>query len=180
MSDLAGEEDEEDEDLLVVLDSSVVINLKKRLKVGEQWPFLLRLTERVDQGMVGWPRFVKREVTTAQYPDAPGAWLAGQATQPFPEPSYETLAEVLAVAQLVDTEAEDEVADPWVVAMALELQGEYPEARVVIASDDVVDRLPQKESIRTACERLMIELWSCEDLIDWLKPGGDGDAQPST
>lgn len=53
--------------------------------------------------------------------------------------------------------------------MALELRAEHPHARVVIASDDVVDRMPQKESIRTACERLGIERWCCQDLIDWIR-----------
>lgn len=168
---MTDEDDKPQEELLlVVLDSSVVINLKRLLKVTEQWPFLLVLTERVEQGTVGWPRFVKQECTTVRYPDAPGAWLAGQASQPFREPDYETVAEVLGVAQLVDTEAEEEVADPWIVAMALELRAEHPHARVVIASDDVVDRMPQKESIRTACERLGIERWCCQDLIDWIRP----------
>lgn len=157
-----------EQEVLVVLDSSVVINLKRQLKVADQWPFLLRLTALVERGVVGWPRYVKKEVTGAQHPDAPGAWLAGQAAQPFDEPDYETVAEVLGVAQLVDLEAEDEVADPWVVAMALELREAHPGARVIVASDDVVDRLPQKESIGTACERLHIEQWSCDDLIAWV------------
>lgn len=160
--------DDYEHGVLVVLDSSVVINLKKRLKVADQWSFLLRLTELVEQGVVGWPRYVKKEVTDARHPDAPGAWLAAQTSQPFPEPAYESVAQVLAVAQLVDTEAEDEVADPWVVAMALDLRETHPGARVVVSSDDVVDRLPQKESIGTACERLQLEMWSCEDLIAWM------------
>lgn len=157
-------------EVLVVLDSSVVINLKRQLKVADQWPFLLRLTALVERGVVGWPRYVKKEVTGAQHPDAPGAWLAGQAAQPFDEPDYDTVAEVLGIAQLVDVEAEEEVADPWVVAMALELREAHPGARVVVASDDVVDRLPQKESIGTACERLHLELWSCNELIAWVEP----------
>ena len=115
----------------------------------------------------GLARFVRKELVEVRYPDAPGAWIAATA-QHFAEPSYEAVAEVLAVAQLVDTEAEDEVADPWVVAMAVELRDAYREARVVVASDDVVDRLPQKESIATACERLGIEVWSCDDLIAWV------------
>lgn len=162
----------EERPVLVVLDSSVVIHLKHRLKVGDQWPFLLRLTQLVEAGAVGWPRYVKAEVTRAQYPDAPGAWLAGQSSQPFPEPAYATLAEVLAVAQLVDAEAEDEVADPWVVAMAVELRDANPMHRVVVASDDAVDRMPVKESIATACERLGLERWSCETFIDWVAAPG--------
>jgi hypothetical protein len=157
---------------LVVLDSSVVIHLKQVLKVAEQWPFLLRLTRLVEAGVVGWPRYVRKEVAEGQYPDAPGAWIAGQEAQPFPEPEYDSVAEVLAVAQVVDAEAEDEVADPWVVAMALELRDRHPDCRVVVASDDVVDRLPVKESVGTACERLGLDLWSCEDFVRWVDDRG--------
>jgi hypothetical protein len=164
----------DDELTFIVLDTSALIHLKQ-IKVGEQWPFLLRLTALVEAGRLGWPRYVRREVVEVQYPDAPGAWLAGQSTQPFPEPTYETVAEVLAVAQLVDAEAESEVADPWVVAMAVELRQANPDARIVVASDDVVDRLPQKESIGTACERLGLELWSYEDLIAWVDGHSSGE-----
>ena len=153
----------------VVLDTSVVINLKKNLKVADQWSFFLRLTTLVDRGVVGWPRYVRKEIIDARHPDAPGAWIAGQTAQPFPEPTFETLAEVLGAAQLVDAEAEDEVADPYVVGMGLEVRTTQPGRRVVIASDDTVDRMPQKESIATACARLGLELWSCEDLINWVQ-----------
>ncbi|HEV2890449.1 MAG TPA: DUF4411 family protein [Frankiaceae bacterium] len=153
----------------VVLDTSVVINLKKNLKVTDQWGFFERLTILVAHGLVGWPRYVRKEIIDARHPDAPGAWIAGQNAQPFPEPAFATLAEVLGAAQLVDAEAEDEVADPYVVAMGLELRVSQPERRVVIASDDVVDRMPQKESIATACERLSLERWSCHEFIEWAQ-----------
>lgn len=115
-------EESTDDPFHVVLDASVVINLKRRLKVAEQWPFLLKLSRLVEAGKVGWPRYVRKELTDARHPDAPGAWLAEH----------------------------------------------LPSASVVVASDDIVDRMPQKESIATACARLGLQLWSCEELIGWV------------
>jgi hypothetical protein len=37
-----------------------------------------------------------------------------------------------------------------------------------VATGNVIDRLPLKLSLRTACERLAIEVWSPPDLIAWV------------
>ena len=36
---------------------------------------------------------------------------------------------------------------------------------------DFVDRLPAKLSLKTACERMGIEVWSPADFIVWLEGG---------
>lgn len=153
----------------VVLDSSVVIHLKREVPVTEQWEFFTLLGDLVDRGLVGWPKYVRKEIIGGQYPDTPGSWIGARKHQPFPEPAIEYVVEALDAARLVDAEAEGEVADPYVVAMALERREQWPERIVVVASDDVVDRLPQKESIKTACERLGLPLWSCADLVGWVR-----------
>ena len=55
-------------------------------------------------------------------------------------------------------------ADHATVAMII--KGEFT---TVVASDDIIDRMPQKESIGTACARLGLRLWSCEELIEWVQ-----------
>jgi hypothetical protein len=43
----------------------------------------------------------------------------------------------------VDPEGEDrEAADPYVAAMAYELQERYPDAEIIVATTDCRDRLP--------------------------------------
>lgn len=81
---------------------------------------------------------------------------------------------MLAVApQLVDYEAtaDREVADPYVAAMACEIGSRHNGCRVVVATNDTVDRLPLKLSLATACNRLGIEHWFAEDFVDWIKSG---------
>ena len=81
-----------------------------------------------------------------------------------------TFVRVLTVAeQLVDLEAthEREVADPYVAAKALEIV-ERDLSRVVVATNDRVDRLPAKLSLITACRRLDLECWGPEEFLVWI------------
>lgn len=90
----------------------------------------------------------------------------------YPQPSLESLVEVLDVAeQLVEADQDDddrEVADPYVAALAVELLGRYPEAEIVVVTDDRVDRLPVKLSLATACDRLKVTRCSPEDFFTWV------------
>lgn len=159
-------------ELVCVIDSSVLIKLKRIVDLDDQWDLLLHMTEQVQSGQLCFPSQVAKELAAVQYPDAPGAWI-GSAKRHVchAQPSEETLRQVLAVAeQLVDAEATTsgrEVADPYVVAMAHEISHRYPRCRVAVATDDHVDRLPSKLSLATACNRLGIERWTPDQFIAW-------------
>lgn len=172
-----------DRPLVVVLDTSVLIAFKKIVPITQQWALLGVMTGLVQEGRLAFPKQVVKELSLGQHPDAPGAWIASKLKGQHPQPAETSLARVLGVAQLVDVEAtaEREAADPYLVAMALEIREAHPGGRVVIATEDVVDRMPSKESIGTACERLQIERWSAEQFVEWIRawledpPGTDGD-----
>ncbi len=160
--------------VIVVVDTSALIELKRIVPIARQWPLLSHMSELVASGDLCYPRQVKRELTMGKYPDAPGAWAAGHnGTSRHPDPSDESLAEVLGIAQLVDIEAEDdyEAADPYVAAMAYHIRETYPSVRVVVATNDVRDRMPVKEALATACRRLAIECWLPQQLLAWLETG---------
>jgi hypothetical protein len=77
------------------------------------------------------------------------------------------MAEVLGVAELLDAQGDSdyEQADPYVVAMAWDIREHYSSSQIVVVSDDVIDRLPRKESVKTACERLNLECWRTPDFV---------------
>jgi rRNA maturation endonuclease Nob1 len=155
---------------IYVLDTNAVINLKKRVRLEEQWDLFQRLQSLVLAGRIAFPRQVVKEVSEVQHPDAPGVWLVGGAASHMQhaQPSEESLAEVLAVAPgMVDPDATFEHADPYVVAMAWELAGEA-EFDVIVASDDKTDR-PGNTSVVTACERLGLETCSIDEFISWVQ-----------
>jgi hypothetical protein len=70
---------------------------------------------------------------------------------------------------LIDPTDEDPAgaADPYVAGMACEIQSANPGCRVVVATDDRVDRLPNKIALTTACDRLHIDHWSSEAFVAW-------------
>jgi hypothetical protein len=161
--------------LIIVVDTNILIKFKSMVKIDDQWELLLRMTDAVRQGALTFPRQVAKELAHGQFPDAPGAWIgAAKKDVCHPEPAEDTLVKVLEVApQLVDFEAtaDREVADPYVAAMAHEIASRHNGCRVFVATNDIVDRLPLKLSLRTACERLGIEICTPEDFIAWVTDG---------
>jgi hypothetical protein len=155
-----------------VIDTSALIRLKVLLPVAEQWPLLIRMSALVEAGLLAFPRQVSAEMRAARHPDAPGVWAAGnRGWSLHPSPRDEFLAEALGAAQLVDpnAEAEPEAADPYIVAMALEIEERLPGVQAIVVTEDRVDRMPAKESIVTACERLGLTFCQTDDFVDWLR-----------
>ena len=54
-------------------------------------------------------------------------------------------------------------------AMALEINRQYFTTRVIVVSDDVVDHMPRKESVKTACDRLDLEHWRAEQFVTFIR-----------
>ncbi len=158
-------------ELIFVVDSGALFNMKRAgvVKVDEQWPMFSRMSEMVRTGEIAFPRHVANEMIRAQHPDTPGTWAAGSKDSIlYPDPTDDAMAEVQSVAQLTDPagEAEYEPADPYVVAMAFEIAERYPDGEVIVVSDDYVDRMPRKESVQTACDRLGLE---CRRSVDFAE-----------
>jgi len=156
--------------VVVAIDASTLVELKKLVRVENQWAIGTHMAVLLNEGALCYPSQVVRELKSAKYPDMPAAWVAGhKGSERYPEPAWASVAEVLAVAQLVDPSSEDDPADPYVVAMAYEIREVHEDAcQVVVTTNDYVDRLPAKESIATACDRLAIEWWKLARFVEWL------------
>jgi hypothetical protein len=164
-------------DEIFILDSALLIRLKQIVKVDEQWSLLAAMLEFVQAGAICFPRQVSTELTGQRWPDAPGAWV-GHAKHfvCHREPGDGSVARVLATTPgLIDADATGaEPADPYVVAMALELRGVYANSRVAVASDDKVDRPPLKISVKTACDQLGIEFCEPPQFVEWVRALNEG------
>jgi hypothetical protein len=161
--------------LIVVVDTSVLIGLKSTVHIDNQWSTLTRMHELVTEGSLAFPKQVAKELAYGEYPDAPGAWVGSAKREvSHQQPSEDTLIKVLAAAPLlVDIETTDdrEVADPYVAAMALDIKDAHDGCRVVVATDDKIDRLPVKVSLVTACDQLGIETCTPKQFVAWVNEG---------
>ncbi len=165
--------------LVCVLDTGVLIRLKVLVKPADQFGLLNHMSTLVESGHLAFPSQVVNELSRAKYPDAPGVWIVGEVRRRvrYPQPSEARLASVLTVAEALveadDTEP-DGVADPYIAAMACEIRSTHPGCRVVVATEDYVDRMPRKLSLATACERLKLEHWRAEAFVEWARNAPDG------
>jgi rRNA maturation endonuclease Nob1 len=158
-----------------VLDTGCLIELKRLIAVAEQWPMLVRMGALVETGCIAFPRQVVAEMKAAKHPDAPGVWAAShQGWSRHRQPRDDSVAEVLGAAQLTDPNSEGpEPADPYVVAMALEIHEKCVSSQVVVVTEDRIDRMPVKESIVTACERLELKWCDTQEFVVWLSAQSD-------
>lgn len=147
--------------------------MKRQVKLDDQWTLFAHMLTLVEDGRLVFPRQVYRELAHGQHPDAPGAWIGKAKTLVrYADPSDETMAEILDVTyQLVEenSEPDNEPADPYIVAMAVELRRMEPPIDVVVATNDLVDRLPLKIALKTACDQLNIPCWTTEVFIEWVR-----------
>ncbi|QIG42038.1 hypothetical protein G5V58_03965 [Nocardioides anomalus] len=177
-TDSAPEADSREEpDLVVVLDSSVIIQLKYVLPTEEQWGVFAAMLDLVRSGRLTFPRQVARELAKEKHPDAPGIWC-GEAVRHVrhSNPTDETMSELLEwIGDLVEVDAEPdrEPADPYIAATAWELlEAGYD---VAVATEDNIDRLPLKIALTTACDRLGITSWGLDTFLAWVRGPEQGD-----
>ena len=131
------------------------------IPAAQMWDFFeTEMTPMVASGRVTIPVHVERELRPdAPHPDVPAAWAFAKARlgQVRREPSPERVRSVLSVfPRLIDPDSEREDADPYVVALALELEDAGQD--VVVVTHDVTDRPPLKTSVKTACDHFGIEV----------------------
>lgn len=156
---------ENEESAVCVLDASALINCKHRIPSAKQWDFFIHMRALVDRGRVAFPRQVVKECTGQKHTDVPEAWIqAAQNGLQFPLDGYwAEAAEVLSHARgLIDPDAEQEQADPYVVGMALYLRRRGWQARVV--SDDDAE---WKVSVREACNIMNLPCLTLQSFLSW-------------
>ncbi len=151
------------------------------IPAAQMWDFFeTEMTPLVASGRVIIPMHVERELRPdAPHPDVPAAWAFAKARlgPVTREPSPERVRHVLSVfPRLVDPESEREDADPYVVALALELRDAGRE--VVVVTHDVKDRLPRKQSIKSACDHFGLAVMDLENFRAAIAPVEGGASQP--
>ena len=72
---------------------------------------------------------------------------------------------------VIEENAENDPADPYVLALALQLWRENKAEEYYVVTEDKVDRVPLKISIRTACTRLGL---NCMDTRNFAEAIGFG------
>ena len=116
------------------------------------------------EGRIALPRQVITEVSEITHPDVPGVWasgIRGQLQHPL-DADYEHISHVMSVASnIVDVNKRNEDADPWVLALALQIRDS--DHTVCIVTEDTVDR--SSISIKTACRRLMLDCCSVSKFL---------------
>jgi rRNA maturation endonuclease Nob1 len=150
-----------------VLDTSALVEAKAALSVADQWQTFKRLEDMVGAGTVAMPRLVIREISEITHPDLPGAWAPGvRDIQQHPlDPEWESVQRVMAEAgNVVDPNKTKEDADPYVLALALQLLEQGHD--VCVVTEDRVDR--NRIAVTTACDRLGVSHCSVRDFLAGL------------
>ena len=138
-----------------VLDTSALVQFKKIVNINDQWEAFKQLEEMVVSGALRMPNQVISEASRITRPDVPGAWASGMRGKRVPplEPDESLLERVMKeVGNVVDPTKTREDADPYVIALAKQLQ---PGGEVSVVSNEVVDHSP-RICIQTACGKMKI------------------------
>jgi len=163
-----------------VLDTSAIVDFKALIALPDQWEAFKALEGSVTAGEIAMPRQVLAEAGELTHPDLPGTWasgIRGQLQYPL-DVAYEHVQRVMeAAGDVVDSSKTSEDADPYVVALALQLRDAGLDA--VVVTSDVVDRLPIKIAMTTACDRLGIPHATPREFLTAsgvkVKPEGTGE-----
>lgn len=150
-----------------VLDSSAIIEFKSIITPEIETKVLTLLDRFVVQGQISFPRQVKREVSGDGQDDLPARWVLQNYSKIIrdksPEENY--IIDVLSkVPNLVEEDNTKDAADPYVLALALQLEDNDIDA--IVVTEDRINRLPRKISLKSACEIMDIEVCLTRDFID--------------
>ena len=155
------------DDFVFVLDASAIIQIKQDVHVTHQWGLFRHLEIKFQSGEIAFPPQISAELRRAPHPDAPGVWACGmEMLRPkgFDVVQFEVyLEQVMSIApDVIDPKKGDdeEDADPYVLALALEQRSLGREVKVVtIDRNDYADHI----ALTTACDRLGIGHLSLEE-----------------
>lgn len=140
-----------------VIDSSSIIAVREQVSRAHERKVFAALTGLTVASQLCWPPEVTQEVEAALVADSAVAWIKARRASGERTPKLETVKSVLLRAPtLIDPDITHEQADPYVVALALELASDDFFAPIVtIITEDRRDK-PTKLSLATAAGLLRI------------------------
>lgn len=149
-----------------LLDSSSLIRIKSHVPGAKQWALLKAMESMVADGTLTFAKQVKDEVTGLLHPDAPGVWAAGvyhlMAYDADPGIAYVKHVMGTEAAAVVDPDKTTEDADPYVIALALELMAMGHDVRVV--TNDQNDT-PARIAMSKACDITGVDWCGLEEFL---------------
>jgi hypothetical protein len=147
-----------DDEPVWVLDTSALIEFKVLVAIADQWQAFAQLSNLVDLARIAVPRQVIIEVAEVAHPDVPGAWaiaMRSRLRHPL-DVEFEFIQRVMREAgDVVDAASTKDEADPYVVALALQLTAIGQ--RSVVVTEDKIDHGPIRISLASACVALEVE-----------------------
>jgi len=140
-----------------VFDSSSIIEVRAAVSRADEKSVFNALRGLTVASHLCWPPEVTQEVEYAVNPDSAVRWIKANRGSGERTAKLDTVKSVLRTAPaLVDPDAPREQADPYVVALALDLgEGELFGTAVSIVTEDRKDK-PTKLSLATAAGLLRI------------------------
>ena len=107
-----------------VFDTSALVAFKVLISVDQQWAAFKSFEEMAIDGAIAMPRQVINEASNLAYPDLPGVWVPGMRpllAQTLDADDGCIQAVMAAAGDVVDESKSTEDADPWVVALAIDI-----------------------------------------------------------
>lgn len=134
-----------------VVDSSSIIAVREQYGRAHEVKVFRALTIWSKNSQLFWPPEVTQEVEAAQIADSAVHWIKSRRDVSERSPKLETVKSILLKApSVVDPDSTREQADPYVVALALEMgSGDLFPPQVTIITEDRRDK-PSKLSLATA------------------------------
>jgi hypothetical protein len=134
-----------------VIDTSSIIEVRQRFGRSNERKVFSALTSLIKKGELIWPPEVTHEVEAALIADSAVRWVKANREIAERSAKLETVKSVLFQAPtLIDSNATREQADPYVVALALDVaSGDLFPPKVTVVTEDRRDK-PGKLSLATA------------------------------
>lgn len=158
-------------DTVCVLDASALFHIKTEVSADQQWNLFEVMKAMVVEGQIAVVRQVIAEAKNVRHHDGPEIWLLGVVPhlQHAKDCTLENHARVMTEvgSRLVDPDAEGDPADPYVLALALDL--EEAGYRPVVVTDDHIDR-PPMISLTSACDEIGLEYWRLSEFLEKVMP----------
>lgn len=150
-----------------VLDASALIRMKRVVPGGRQWDTFKKLEMMVEDGHVAFPRQVVKELKEGRHPDVPGAWIQGVATacvRPLDADMANVAAIMARTFNLVDPHAEGDPADPYVVALAMDIHAGDTDLNVTVVTNDHIQH-HGNDSVASACDKFGVAHTTVENFL---------------
>lgn len=149
-----------------LIDSSMLIHIKHVIPGSKQWTLFRLLESMVEEARIAYPKQVRIEMTQLAHPDAPGVWAEGvfPAIKHPVSPDVVYMRQVMAspAARVVDPNKTKEDADPYLIALALQLMASGLE--VCVVTEDHLDT-GVRIALTSACDICKVPWMRAEEFL---------------